>query len=98
MYLRLNVRFSPECSGVLITFMGSVFGFPRKSCEWVSVQSTSQLTCVLYFLNREKYIMMAISPGIARIGEVRGSAALGLFPPQDGLVFAAPRYFLSFLT
>lgn len=63
--------------GALAALVGSVFAGFQKAM-WVGLGAIYVLLGILLFANRAGTILRPIGFGLARMGEVRGSAALGL--------------------
>ncbi len=63
--------------GAIAVLVGSVFiGFQKAM--WVGLGLLYVALGLLFIADRAGYFMKSLGPGLARIGELRGSAALGL--------------------
>jgi cytochrome c-type biogenesis protein len=78
--------------GAAVVFAGSAFiGFQKAM--WVGLGALYVALGLLYLAGRAGYVMTTLGPGLARIGEVRGSAALGLLFGLNIPACAAPLLF-----
>lgn len=63
--------------GAVAVFVGAAFiGFQKAM--WTGLGALYIAVGLLYIAGRAGYIMTSLGPSLARVGEVRGSAALGL--------------------
>jgi cytochrome c-type biogenesis protein len=79
--------------GVLAVVLGTAFlGFQRAA--WVALGAIYVLIGLLYLAGRAGALMVSLGPGLARLSDTRGSAALGLLlglnvPPCAGPLLVA---------
>jgi len=78
--------------GAIAVLVGSAFiGFQKAM--WTGLGVLYVALGLLFVAGRADYIMTTLGPGLARIGEVRGSAALGLLFGLNIPACAAPLLF-----
>ena len=78
--------------GMLAVLAGSAFlGFQRAA--WVVLGALYALLGIFYVLGRAGTLMLALGPGLVRVGNARGPAALGLLFGLNIPACAAPLIF-----
>ena len=78
--------------GAVAAFIGSAFiGFQKTM--WTGLGLLYVVLGLLYITGRASYLMASLGPSLARIGDVRGSAALGLLFGLNVPACSAPLLF-----